>query len=62
MEDTVTGAHQVQPTMPVRLRTVVDPDLPARVRRRLTQLDPGARPADHLPWNKPPTDVRQAIE
>jgi hypothetical protein len=60
-EDTVTGAHQVQPTMPVRLRTVVDPDLPARVRRRLTQLDPGARPADHLPWNKPPTDVRQAI-
>jgi hypothetical protein len=42
-------------------RAVVHPDLPARVRRRLTRLNPAARPADHLPWNKPVTDARQAI-
>jgi hypothetical protein len=42
-------------------RAVVDPDLPARVRRRLVRLSASARPVDHLPWNTPVTDARQAI-
>ena len=57
----MTSGQHAQPSMADGPRAVVDPDLPAPVRRRLARLNPAARPAGHLPWNTPVTDALQAI-
>ena len=57
----VPSTSVLQQSVTAGLRAVVDPDVPARVRRRLARLDVSARPAQCQPWNTPATDARREI-
>ena len=57
----VPGTDELQQSTTAGLRTVVDPDLPTRVRRRLAQLDVSARPAQYRPGTAPVPDARREM-
>jgi len=55
----VPGTEELRQPMMAGSCAVVDPQVPARVRRRLARLDTSARPARYEPWNTPVADPRR---